>query len=240
MSTPMQEWKEYSKFLSEKITNHLTPVLRKDVFGRSLYHVSTNPKIPVFIPQVSARTLDDEDVRVPRICTAPTLLACFVGYGALWADFYSGKKDSGKWTIYDFDFELAFLAGKKLLPDQRSTDEHWLITYSKKTGEYRPSKVGLIKAVACKSRKVGETMVNAIEFVVDIRKDSIYWSADHELKRGYWHIVVSNWIDGNTKDRLKSTQHTVTAIDRKQYDQLAGEKLSMLAFEKPLSADWGL
>lgn len=240
MSTPMQDWKAYAKLLSDKITDHITPVLRKDIFGQNLYHISTNPKIKTFIPQVSARTLDKEDVRVPRICTAPTLLACFVGYGSLWADFYSGTKDSGRWTIYGFDFDLGFVAGKKLLPDQATTDEHWLLTYSKATGEYVPKKLGLIKAVACKSRKVGDTTVNDIEFVVEVRSDGIYWNRDQLLERGYWHVVVSNWKDSDPTRRLRDTTCTVTALDRKQYDQLAGEKLSMLEYEVPKSAQWGL
>lgn len=240
MTTPMQEWKTYSEHLSDKITKHITPVPRKDVYGANLYHISTNPKIPTFIPQISARTLDEEDVRVPRICTAPTILACFVGYGSLWADFYSGTKDSGKWTIYGFDFDLGFVPGKKLLPDQRDTDEHWLLTYSKNTTEFKPTKVGLIKAVACKVRKVQSTTINDIEFVVEVRNDGIYWNRDHLLTKGYWHVVVSNWVDSDKSARLKNTTCTVTALERKQYDQLAGEKLSLLEYEKPKSAQWGL
>lgn len=230
----LRKWQSAAKLLPTKVVGELRPVGPSDLFSGQLYHVSTDPKIKGFIPQVSRRTLEKEDMRVPRICTAPGIVGCLIAYGAIWADYYENRAD---WTIYSFDWELAFEPSKRLLPDQLRTDEHWLLTYSPETREYHGRKVGKLRCVAYQSRRLGVTATNRMEFALEVSKgESVWWGDSCECREGYWSVILDGWEDG--KPTIKKVKAQATQIDQKTYQQLVGAKVTMLARVEPVTRAW--
>lgn len=224
------------RILSDRVTNHMRPVLREDLPFETVYHISTNPDIPVFIPQVSARTVEGEDVRVPRICVGLSLITCFFGYGKLWDDFHSGKGGDSSWTIYGFDFKLAVRPLTRLLPGQKDTKEHWLISYSPETSEYKSIKLGKIDLVAHQTRRVGNKTVSALEFAIEVKDETLIFDKGIELVKGFHWVTVKNWVDGECDLRSLAYDHRV--IEEEEYQKLVAGKVSYLAPVLPGSANW--
>ena len=231
--TTQTDFRSALQLLSPKVTRHLKAVERDKLPTKTLYHVSTDPNIPVFIPQVSARTVDNEDVRVPRICVAANLTSCLVGYGAMWRDFYDEKQKTG-WAIYEFDFDLAVRPSPELLPDQKQTDEYWLISYSKETREYKPKVVGNLRLVGYTSLRLKGRWQYGLGFVVD--SEQPVWISDTiELPAGKHYFGVKGWSSTVDLDKLEFEHRE---IDDKTYDKLLSGKVNFLAQLTPGSAQW--
>lgn len=221
------------QLLSPKVSKHLKPVPRADLETQTLYHVSLNHEIPVFIPQVSARTVENEDVRVPRICTATNLLGCLVGYSAMWGDYYNKQNKEG-WAVYEFDFELAVRPTETLLPDRNETGEYWLITYNKETREYRPKIQGNIFLVAYASQKLKSGWRYSLGFVVECKKP--LWVTDQLcLEAGRHYVTAENWTSVVDLKRLGVNSRV---LDDKTYEQLLAGRLNLLPQLVPGSAQW--
>lgn len=230
----LSEFQKASALMPDPVVKNLTPLERDQLPTKNLYHISLNDKIRTFIPQVSARTIEKEDVRLPRVCTAGNLLACLLGYGAMWRDYYNEKNDG--WFIYGFDFELAFKPNKRLLPDQKETDELWLITYSKDTVEYKPNRLGTLKLVQYHSMKHKSGWVYRLGFLVDCKAP--VWITDKvELPAGRHLVVVNEWKSGGDT-LLAKLAPVVTAIDGETYDKILAGKVSVLGQMTPQSANW--
>lgn len=219
----MMKWVE---LLPEVIKNNVQ-VVDKDEFPQgTLYHISTNAKIPKFVPMVSARVANGEDNRVPRVCTAPTVLECMAGYGAVYRDFFQGKGNEAVWSVYRFVFDKAIKPTKKLLPDQKETNEHWLVTYSPETREYRADILGITKLTSVTHRYVDGVMTSAMELVVKVNgEEPILFSDGVLLGRGYHRVEVKNWYGcGNT---VKDTTVESVAISRAEYQQYVKEQVAL-------------
>lgn len=225
--------------LSDRVTTHMRPVEKDDLPFKDVYHISTNPNIPVFIPMVSARTIEGEDVRVPRICVGISLITCFFGYGKrafLWDDFYSEDPKDSSWTIYGFDFKLAVRPLPRLLPGQKDTKEHWLISYSPDTAEYKSTKLGKIDLVAYQTRRMGNKRINALEFVIQVKDKDLLLHKDIVLSKGEHWVTVSNWVNDDYDLNALSFEHR--AIEKEEYEKLVAGKVSHLAPVAPASASW--
>lgn len=101
-----------------------------------VFHISTNPKIKVFEPRVSRRTMQKEDRSVPRVSAAGTLNGCLSGYAASIYDWESPGQWSGGWKIYALRYDIALKPNKKILADVESSEEIWLVGYDKEHRSY--------------------------------------------------------------------------------------------------------
>lgn len=235
----LDKFERGTRNLSAKVVNYMRPVLREDLPFKDVYHISTNPNIPTFIPMVSSRTIEGEDVRVPRICVGISLITCFFGYGQrafLWDDFYEDDPKGSSWTIYGFDFKLAVRPLPRLLPGQRDTKEHWLISYGPETAEYKSTKLGTIDLVAYRTRRAGRKRVNALEFAVAVKDKPLAFANDIVLEKGTHWVTVSNWVNDDYDLGALSFEHR--SIEKEEYDNLVAGKVSYLAPVKPGSAGW--
>lgn len=227
------EFKKSLELLSPKVTRYMKPVTKDEIPTKTLYHVSTNDSIPVFIPQVSSRTTDNEDVRVPRICVAADLISCLVGYGAMWRDYYDDKS-KGDWTIYEFDFEFAVLPSEKLLPDQKRTNEYWLITHSKETREFKPKKIGSLKLVGYSSMSLRKDWQYVLGFIVD-SKVPVWINEETELPAGQHFFSVEGWRSIVDYEKLKFTHRP---LDPETYEKLLAGRINFLPQLAPGSSQW--
>ena len=178
------EMTQYLKLVSDKVASNVKVVTGKDLGIGCLLHISTNPKIPEFIPMVSTRTMNAEDRTVPRVCTAPTIVGCLNGYQAQIKNFH----DQLGLTIYGIPFDEALIPSTKLLPDVKMTDEVWLVPYSKKYSGYKPNVIGRMFAYTVKwySSKCERY---DIEFYVEVLEDFMF-SPTVSLKVGLWRLTL--------------------------------------------------
>ena len=109
MTISAEERKEFDRsvqLLPDAVAKGLKVVAPADLPAGTLYHISTNHDIPVFIPCVSTRTVDGEDRSVPRVCVSPDILKAMLGYGAVYNDFQNWDdskkqmKNKADWMIY--------------------------------------------------------------------------------------------------------------------------------------------
>lgn len=230
----VRKWQQTVKLMPPGAVEKLQLRQRSDYYSQQLYHISTNPKIKAFVPQVSRRTIDKEDIRVPRVSTAPGIIGCLLGYGAMWGDWYN---NTAQWTIYSMDFELSFEPNKKLLPDQRETGEQWLITYSPETREYHGRKIGVLKLLGHKSRRVPKGITNELEYVLSVnRGETVWFSETCECREGYWSVILTDWLDGTAN--IGKVSGKVTQIDQKTYQALLDGKVTLLSRQEPASRAW--
>ncbi|QZA70950.1 hypothetical protein AH06_177 [Erwinia phage AH06] len=112
-------------------------ILQAPPGGTIAFHISVNPKIKIFEPRVSRRTMNKEDRSVPRVSAAATLNGCLSGYAAAvydWEGVAAGW--AGGWKIYALTYDIALKPNKKILGDAESTEEIWLVGYDKEHRVY--------------------------------------------------------------------------------------------------------
>ena len=124
--------------------------------GTIVYHISTNPKIKVFEPRVSRRTMNKEDRSVPRVSAAATLNGCLSGYAAAIYDWESPGPWAGGWKIYALSYDLALKPNKKILADVESTEEIWLVGYDKEHRTYPAVPMGEFFFTSVARQSTGE------------------------------------------------------------------------------------
>lgn len=245
MTVSAEERKELDRVLEllpASIAKGLKIVSPADLPAGTLYHISTNHDIPKFIPCISRRTMEGEDRSVPRVCVSPDILKAMLGYGAVYSDFQDWDSSKGKmknkadWMIYQFDFELAIRPLKKLLPDQRDTDEHWLITYSKNTREFVPTKVGRLKMVGYRTQYLKGEMIDRLDLIIEVKAPKILFSNGVLLTKGFYKLALANWKVSNRKHREISV--TASPITSEEFKSYFSERVSLENL--PPSANWGL
>lgn len=205
-------------------------------------HISTNPGIREFYPQVSKRGLSEEDRCVPRVCVGPTLWACIVGYSALLSDFDRtvGEDWLGGYVIYGLPYRLKLKPNTELLPDVSQTNEEWLVGFDKAHRSITPQKLGKFFA-----HRVAMTAVGKDEKLYDVTlflelnanaPTPFPILPDCSVDKGFWRIDVTGVSCSVNWDPSKITVHAIT-----KDEYVAKKKISagLLSFEGlPPSTVW--
>jgi hypothetical protein len=132
-------------------------ILESPPGGTVAFHISTNPKIKVFEPRVSRRTMNKEDRSVPRVSAAATLNGCLSGYAAAVYDWEGVDVGwQGGWKIYALRYDLALKPNKKILADAESTEEIWLVGYDKEHRSYPAVPMGEFFFTSVARQSTGE------------------------------------------------------------------------------------
>lgn len=219
-----------------------------------MLHISKDTDIAQFFPQVSRRTIGStEDRRVPRVCVAPTLAGCILGYSSTLAEFHARQPVNkhiegqvvrqpfkGGWMIYGVPYKAALRPTAKLLPDVERTDEHWLVTYNEETVDYVALPVGRFFFNAVTYRpNCGENgeMRTEVEMLIEVLQDeiSIPFDSAIKLKRGCWKIVVGNFHNKLKWYRMGDVR--VDSMPRDEYLQAKRLVASLLSHESPVT-EW--
>lgn len=234
---------QYLKTLPEKTAKCLTVIDQKST--GDLYHISRDSKIKEFIPFLTNRASSDEDRTVPRISTAPSLIACFIGYGAALADFDKGNyatahglddydvamaKNKGGWYVYDFDWEYALRPHTKLVFDAKISDEVWLVNYSEKTKAYKPKIIAKVFYHSIKITRSPTGNHREVEMYIEVFDKPLRFDPKNTLEKGYWRIVGPE--QANIRDFKDTKDYEFQQITKTEY----AEKKKLSA--SLLSLDW--
>lgn len=213
----------YLDILPHAVKSQMQIVETKDLPG-PLLHISTNANVKEFTPYITRRTANKEDRTVPRVSTAPTLLGCLKGFMLGWDVFFwpdaKGKKTLlQSWTVYGFDTPLAIRPTSKLLYDVNTTDEHWLVGYSKEAQSYVPTKLakGFYREVLLIGRP-NQNPFKVVTMVIEVYDTSIQFAKGVTLTKGYWKVVGPDALYRTTWVNAKP--YTVTEITKTEFNYL--------------------
>lgn len=197
--------KQIANFLSlfsQDVVSQLTPEHREDAQFPDFLHISRDHGVKEMIPRISTRQNEKEDVTVPRVVGAPTLVGCIVGYQTIISDYENLPKAAernrewlGGYYIYALDYEWRFKVTKKLVPDVTESDEMWLLNYNVDNKSYKPRKIGKFFAVESRTDFTAGTgkdnSKSAIDFFFEIKRDGkVDLSATKWLGPGFWKVTI--------------------------------------------------
>ena len=218
-------------------------ILDKKEIG-DLYHISRDGKIKEFIPFLTNRASTKEDRTVPRISTAPSLIACFIGYGAALADFDKGNyasshglddydsqmaKNKGGWYVYDFDWEFALRPDKKLLYDVNISDEVWLVNYSEVTKVYKPKIIAKVFYHSIRITRVPTGNHREVEMYIEVFDKPMRFDTKTTLTKGYWRLIGPE--QANIKDFKDTKGYEFQQITKGEYLEKKKLSASLLSLE---------
>lgn len=236
----LEAWLEGS---AEKVRRNVVIETPETLGTDYLLHISTNTNIREFVPLIGSRQDPREDRTVPRICVAPHLLGCFIGYQKAGDDFHVGVPATlddasfkGGWKIYGFKFDAALRPNNKLVPDTSRSEEIWLTAYNRQTAEYVPETLGkaFMRSVSLVARS-GKAPSADMELYVEVSHDAgVRFSKNLFLEKGYWVI------EGPTDDHVTTWQDDkdfeVRSIERNEYISAKAAHADLLAL--PVSLLW--
>ena len=239
---------QYLSLLPEKVRTQLAIVTPEQLKQPYLLHISKDTNISALYPFVSTRIAYFEDKSVPRICCAPTLAGCFLGYAKDIKDFCAREDDvsgdhrrtvrwRGGWVVYGVEYQMALRPSNKLVPDADLSDEHWMVTYDQQTIEYRPirlAKVFYESALLVAGSKYPDSEVTML---VEVLTDTpIRFDNRVVLTKGCWRVVAKGLHQTRRWDKIPSV--TAESIARPVYQAKKTLVASMLSLEEamPVSA----
>jgi hypothetical protein len=236
----------FLSLLPDKVKKGVKVVTATELGINHLLHISTNGKIKEFVPFITQRSANNEDLTVPRICVAPTLLGCLIGYGAASCDFltdpdgeYGDSSYRGGWYIYGLPFEKALKPSAGLLWDQKYTDEHWLVTYSESTRVYKPTIFGkcFYKEIISVGR-TGKVPFKRVKFLVEISQDvTIKLGGAINLTKGYW-MIEGDEPTTNVESWKHDGGYTVSEITKAEYSVTKKLTANLLSIPLPTCLGW--
>ncbi|MNP89012.1 hypothetical protein D3C85_14080 [compost metagenome] len=207
-----------------------------------MYHLSLDGGIKKFTPFVTRRASLKENITVPRVSVATSVLGCFVGYMAAWGDMLwpelKDKKFKNGWYLYDIGYEYAVKPNTKLLFDQENSDEHWLVTYTQNTREYRGDIVAKIFWPEMKilTRTNSEPDYEIKMMIEVMTPKGLLLGKGFMLTKGCWMIegpdpaMLAKW---DAMDKYK-----VTPISFAEYAKAKNLSADMLSLKQPAAFKW--
>nr|DAT15844.1 MAG TPA: hypothetical protein [Caudoviricetes sp.] len=224
----------------EKIKQHLESFMGDGVeeltiynageINRPLYHVSMNPNIQRFTPQVSNRTLLGEDRTVPRISTSTCLLGCLNGYQSLISDMdkRESKNFLGLYRVYGIPYQYAIKPSKKLLKDVDISDEYWITSWKKETQSIVPDVIAdfLVPKIETVYGSNGQDKV--IHIFIHVKRATLYLDHEKQLSQGFYEVIISDY---RYNYPLEKNNLEIKEIDENYYRKVTS--LSLMIKNKP-------
>lgn len=209
---------EFNLVVPTTKVKQLTPIDKEELvglYGRStLLHISPNKDIRKFTPMISNRGLGSEDRTIPRVSTSTTLTHCIAGAGHVDGLFNSDGFD-GVFQIYAFEPEVAFKPNTELVKDATQNNELWLLSYSKETEEYKPTKVGQFFIHSIMSMRRLRRMIFTMYVQVN-KGETLALTKKIVLKEGFWKIVGENTMGLRKSHGMRKP---LTVLECGQVDQ---------------------
>lgn len=238
---PAEELEAWLETVSEKVRRNVEIVTPETLGKNTFLHISTDTAIKKFIPHIGFRQAKMEDRTVPRITVANSLLGCFIGYSASFHDFSklasTGKKEDGSYKggfiIYALPFKAALRPTPKMVYDAKMSGEHWLVSYSAESTEYKPTAVGKVfyRSVSMIARSGLQPHAEAEMFVEVSTPEGIQFSKNIMLTKGYW--VIDGPMDYRVANWGSDKAFRVREIDKAEYLSNKMASANMLSYGEP-------
>lgn len=220
------------------VGKNCTVVSAQELGQEFLYHISTNPGIKAFAPQLTQRSAPREDRTVPRISVAPTIFGCILGYQQDHADWEYGRTNKGwkdGWYIYGFRNEVSVKPNVKVLYDADFTDERWLVPYADNQWKKPAEIIGKYFYRSVREYQRNAVGEKTIEVFFEVAKGAVVrFDQDVYMTEGYWTFEFSRWCKGWDKCEVSNLRKLTPADWRK----IKGQTADLLSHQEPPSARW--
>ncbi len=191
---------------------------------------------------IGTKQAPSEDRTIPRVCVAPSLLGCLVGYAESESNFLNmsstGTKEDdgykGGWKIYAIPFKAALKPNARLVYDAKHSDEVWLVSYNEQNVEYKPESAGKMfyHAITFYPRSANTPIKEGTLYIEITKSEGIRFSPRFFLTKGYW------CIEGPTAQHsslaYSDKDFTVTEINKAKYQSAKDQAAALLGHEEPL------
>lgn len=203
-----------------------------------LYHISIDPGIKKFVPQLTQRSAKQEDRSVPRVSVAPTIIGCILGYQQDRYDWEEGrynKKWRDGWYIYGFRNEVNVKPSVKILFDADYTDERWLVPYADNKWVYPAEVIGKYFYRSVYVRQLNAKYQKAIEMFFEVSKGAVVRLMDDIiLTEGYWSLEYARMVEGWNKGEVSNLRELTST----EWKKIKGQTADLLSHQEPPSARW--
>lgn len=220
------------------------PAVKKTLIVRTreeagpMLHMSIDGNIKRFTPYVTRRTGDKENISIPRVSVASSVLGCFIGYCMAFNDvMYPGDNKAYKngWYVYDIPYEECIRPTVKAVWDVDMSDEHWLVTYNENTRQYK----GNIVAKMFYSEMLLKPVMNKyprrfVKIVIEVMEGKLNFGEGVMLDKGYWEMSGPEPM--NVDDWKASHEYTVRKMPAGEYASV--KKLTADMLSLPTAMKW--
>ena len=255
MDKELIDIQEYIGTLSKNVQDNVT-IVKAPNDNPYLLHGSINGNIKEFIPRLSKRPLMDEDNNiledrtVPRIHVSDFLMGCFEGMPELHLYAMDGvttpDEYKGGWYIYRIPYHYALLPNEVLLPDQKTSNEHWLVPYNKQHERYRGEIIAkfILDYREIINRNKGKSNVTLV-FLLEITKGELKVHPGNFKRygKGYYEIRYDITKETKTKGFSRVSQDKVSVLEIGKEEYLSRKQIpapNLLQSKKGIfkSFDW--
>jgi hypothetical protein len=220
-----------------------------------MLHIDKNtPK--VFLPQMPRSASWKEDNTVGRVTVAPTLAGCGHGYARVESDFMdgtnpefvdpgTGRKDPyrGGYDICAIEFEHCIAPNGSLVFDEPRTNERWLVTYNKKTMQYKPVKIGKLffTSALLQAAKSGDKVqmpgFNMSGYLWHEKAEGIYLVEGKLLPPGHYKVNM-HWDEPGEYKSENPSNHTFVKISAGEFEKNKNLHAALLSESAPKFMSW--
>jgi hypothetical protein len=231
----------------ERWLNLQPPAIKKRLTPRSIeeagpmYHMSLDGGIKKFTPYVTRRTSTDENISVPRVSVAPSILGCFIGYCAAWGDMawpdLRNKSFKNGWYLYDIPYKECIRPSTKVVWDADYTDEHWLVTYDLLSRQYSGSVVAkMFYSEMTMKPMMGRNPRLFIKLVVEVLVGAVKFGDGSTLTEGHWEVTGPEPMQ--VDDWKAVHEYTVRKMSAGEYATAKKYTADMLSLDAPVAMKW--
>ncbi len=229
----------------DKVKDNIEIVDASELDYKFLLHITKQkPRNNIYFPQISKRQAIKEDNTIPRVTVSDSILGCFIGYQAATEESLNHPEDVKNFKqgyyINKIPFEYALLPNNKLVYDQSRSNEHWLITYSKETKEYKSETIGkfFISEISFRTKDKSYPDVLITIYIEVTDPIGIPFSKNIYLPKGYFMIKGPG--EATEIKHNKDKDFIVTEITKEMFKEQKEYSASMLSMDhsKPAFIRW--
>lgn len=227
------EMEEYLGKLDPKAKKNVEIVTKYDLGQDFMLRVDL--KTPgTFTPNMPISAAKAEDRTSPRICVAPDLLSCFLGYAQVGYDFHD-YSPRYSYDISKLPFDVCLKPNNKLVFDSEFTNEHWLVAYNRSSYRVKGEVVGKVHIceITYTLSPTGKGNDAHVKGYVEIRSGhSIRILPGKTLDSGYYEFKF---------ERSNSKIPVVKKITKEKFDEVLSpfkHKLTLEGMTPPSWVNW--
>ena len=228
--------------LNDRVRKNVVIVDNTETPTSYMLHIGAE-RSPKYIPRIGHRQGNSEDRTVARVTVSPYLAGCFIGYGSMLSDFFhqntlTGKNELQDWKggfyINKLPFEKALVPNNKLVYDQSATAEHWLISYSEETREYKSEMIGKVVFDSVTMTPVANGSYEvAYSLFIEV-KENLYFNPETLLEPGFYSVKLTH----DQKSTYKNTKSVISPITMAMYKERKAIVANNLSVNNAVYSKW--
>jgi hypothetical protein len=230
----LKDMEAWLRLQSNSVQKNVTVVSSEEEGLEFQIHIDRNSP-EMFIPRIGESFGEDENDNVPRVTVAPTILGCIIGYSRCDSDFMTGSavsKEEAPTDLYRQGYEInrldyvhALKPTKRMVTHSRRSDEYWLVNYTEKYKEYKPTNIGefyfMSMTFATKPGPASKDRPAAslTGYLKHTEKNGIYFTDSIKLVPGTYMFTIELDSLYDNEGKKVSQKQTIIPCGKEEYDK---------------------